>query len=224
VITEVLKASADSLFPLQGALGYDIYQTLFVGPNNLVVEGPSDLLYLQAISAMLQARGEAGLDSRWTITPVGGSDKVPTFVALIGAKSEMKIAVLVDFQKKDQQTIESLYKSKLLKKNRVLTYADFVTAKEADVEDMFNVGFYLKLVNAEYGASIKVDDLPKGPPRVLKRLEQYLADNPLPDGASFNHFRPARYFATNLATLEADLTEPQLARFREAFEALNALL
>lgn len=31
VLTEVLEASSESLFPLQGALGYEIYQTLFIG-------------------------------------------------------------------------------------------------------------------------------------------------------------------------------------------------
>ena len=39
IITEVLDATPDSLFPLQGALGYEITQTLFIGPNCLVVEG-----------------------------------------------------------------------------------------------------------------------------------------------------------------------------------------
>ena len=48
----------------------------------LVVEGVSDLLYIQTLTGVLQAKGRVGLDSRWTITPVGGSDKVPTFVAL----------------------------------------------------------------------------------------------------------------------------------------------
>ena len=77
VTTEVLDATPDSLFPLQGALGYEIYQTLFVGPNCLVVEGVSDLLYIQVISAILQEKERVGLSSKWTITPVGGSDKVP---------------------------------------------------------------------------------------------------------------------------------------------------
>ncbi len=75
VTTEILEATEDSLFPLQGALGYEIHQTLFVGPNNLVVEGVSDLLYLQTISSLLQESGEDGLSDQWTITPVGGSDK-----------------------------------------------------------------------------------------------------------------------------------------------------
>ena len=43
VFTDVLEADEGSLFPLQGALGYDIAQTLFIGPNCLIVEGVSDL-------------------------------------------------------------------------------------------------------------------------------------------------------------------------------------
>jgi len=224
VITEVLEATADSLFPLQGALGYEIYQTLFVGQNNLVVEGVSDLLFIQSVSALLQAKGEAGLCSDWTVTPVGGADKVSTFVALMGAQKHLNVSVLIDYQKKDQQSIENLYKKKLLEKKQVLTYADFVAADEADIEDMFNVGFYLKLINEEFGSSIAVGDLPDGSPRVLVRIEQYLENNPLPNDARFNHYRPARYFAENIATLESDFSEPQLERFRQAFAAVNALL
>ena len=52
VFKEVLEAGEGTLFPLQGALGYDIAQTLFVGPNSLIVEGVSDLLYLQAMSGV----------------------------------------------------------------------------------------------------------------------------------------------------------------------------
>jgi hypothetical protein len=77
VFTEVLEAEEGSLFPLQGALGYDIAQTLFIGPNCLIVEGVSDLLYLQTMSALLGENGREGLSQKWTITPVGGSEKVP---------------------------------------------------------------------------------------------------------------------------------------------------
>jgi hypothetical protein len=33
VVSDVLEAMDDSLFPLQAALGYDIHQSLFVGPR-----------------------------------------------------------------------------------------------------------------------------------------------------------------------------------------------
>ena len=68
-----------------------------------------------------------GLSGDWTITPVGGSDKVPTFVALIGAQTHLNVAVLIDYQKKDRQVIENLYKRKLLDKKHVVTFAAFVS-------------------------------------------------------------------------------------------------
>ncbi len=49
----VLSTDADTLFPLQAALGYEITQTLFIGEHSLLVEGPSDLLYIQWASDRL---------------------------------------------------------------------------------------------------------------------------------------------------------------------------
>ena len=224
VITEVLDATPDSLFPLQGALGNEIYQTLFIGPNCLVVEGVSDLLYIQTMSALLQKHGRAGLDTAWTITPVGGAGNVTTFVALIGAQTNLKVAVLIDYQKKDQQSIENLYKRRLLHKTHVFTYADFVAEGEADIEDMFNPSFYLQLVEGEFGASIPEDRLPERPTRILKRLEQYWETTPLPNGAHFNHYRPARYFNENISSLADQLGEEAVDRFQQAFDQLNQLL
>ena len=224
VTTEILDATPDSLFPLQGALGYEIYQTLFIGPNSLVVEGVSDLLYIQTMSALLQERGAAGLSGDWTITPVGGSDKVPTFVALIGAQTHLNVAVLIDYQKRDRQVIENLYKRKLLDKKHVVTFADFVSGSEADIEDMFNPEFYMELVNRAYGASIGMDDLSMSHPRILRRIEEYLEENPLADNMSFNHYRPARYFSENVGALADKLSDADLGRFQLAFDALNNLL
>ena len=54
--SDVLSTDKDTLFPLQGALGYEITQSLFVGEHTLLVEGPSDLLYLTAMSEELRTR------------------------------------------------------------------------------------------------------------------------------------------------------------------------
>lgn len=227
VFCEVLEAAEGSLFPLQGALGYDLSQSLFVGPNSLIVEGVSDLLYLQAISEVLREHNRTALSDKWTITPVGGSDKVPTFVALLGAQKKMKLATLIDIQDKDRQKVEQLYKRKLLKKKNVLTFGDFTGNDESDIEDMFDVGFYLKLVNAEFKAGlakpISESDLPTTDQRILVRLEEYFKANPLKK-ESFNHYRPARYFVENGTKLKGDLSADSLDRFEKAAKALNALL
>lgn len=228
VITDVLDATKDSLFPLQGALGYEIYQTLFIGPNSIVVEGVSDLLFLQSLSGILQSLGRTGLDPRWIITPVGGSDKVPTFVALIGAQKKLNVAVLIDYQKKDKQIIENLYKKRLLEKRKVSTFADFISMDEADIEDIFDIGDYLGLLNAEYVHDlikpISNADLSSHKQRITVRLEEYFKSNPLNEGISFNHYRPARYFAENTNILKSKLSKQTLERFESIFKHLNKLL
>lgn len=227
VLSNVFDATDDSLFPLQGALGYEIQQTLFIGPNSLVVEGPADMLFLRAVSAELEREGREGLSEKWIITPTGGSGKVPTFIALLAPQKGMNVATLLDIQSSDRVQIEELYKKKLLKKKQVATYGDFVGKSEADVEDMFERDFYVDLVNAEFVKelkdSIEASSLNAKEPRTLRAIESFLADNPFQTGA-FGHYRPARYFSENAATLWPKVSDATKDRFETAFRHLNALL
>lgn len=227
VVKELFDATPDSLFPLQGALGYDIQQTLFIGPNSLIVEGPADMLFINAISAELGREGRTSLSDKWVITPVGGSSKVPTFVSLLGSQKGLKLATLLDVQDADRQQIEGLYRDKLLKKKNVLTYADFLDENEADVEDMFEPDFYVEMVNGEFGnqlsKAIDSAELNDKIPRVLRSIEDWLKDNPMKTG-SFGHYRPARYFTENIAELWPKVSDATKDRFEKAFQELNALL
>lgn len=227
VYTDVLEVTKGSLFPLQGALGYELSQTLFVGSNSLIVEGASDLLYLQIMSSLLEKMGRTGLSPHWTITPVGGSEKVATFAALLGAQKGLTVATLIDIQGKDRQQIENLYRRKLLVKQNVLTFGDFTGTKEADIEDMFEDNFYIELVNGEYkkslSASINAVNLTNNHPRILVQLQRYFEQHPLQDDM-FNHFRPARYLSENLKTLADNINNPTLERFEKIFIALNKVL
>lgn len=227
VLANVFDATDDSLFPLQGALGYEIQQTLFIGPNSLIVEGVADMLYLRAVAAQLEREGREGLSEQWVITPVGGSGKVPTFVALLGSQKGINVATLLDIQNSDKQLIEDLYKKNLLTKKQVSTYADFTGTAEADVEDMFDRSFYLELVNGEYGkqlaSKITLSKLNQNVPRTLRAIDTWLADNPMKSG-SFGHYRPARYFTEQLATLWPNVSDETKDRFEAAFKHLNGLL
>lgn len=227
VLTNVFDATDDSLFPLQGALGYEIQQTLFIGPNSIVVEGPADMIYLRAVSAQLEREGRTGLSEKWVITPVGGSGKVPAFVALLAPQKGLNVATLLDIQNSDRALIEDLYKKKLLKKKQVATYGDFAGRDEADVEDMFERKFYVQLVNAEFAMQMKepidLEALNDKEPRVLRAIEAYLEGNPFGSG-SFGHYRPARYFSENVASLWPEVSDATKVRFETAFEHLNALL
>lgn len=116
------------------------------GQNCLLVEGPSDVVYLQVVSRALQARGRTGLDERWTNWPTGGLDKAWSFSSLFRGNN-LNIAVLCDYGKGDKSKVERLRQSQILKSERVLTAADFTEKPESDVEDLFDSTFHCTLVN-----------------------------------------------------------------------------
>lgn len=158
VSSEVFKTDRETVFPLQGALGYDLAQTLFVGPDCLLVEGPSDMLYLQLLSQACEATGKSTLDDRWTITPVGGADKVSTFVSLLGS-NQLNTAVVMDANSKDKARVEGLQSNGYLGKKSLILISEITGTADSDIEDLFSPSFYLELVNGAYGTKIKVGDL-----------------------------------------------------------------
>lgn len=228
VISDVLEADSGTIFPLQGALGYEITQSLFIGSNCLVVEGVSDMLYIQSVSAFLQRQGYSGLSDNWTITPVGGISKVSTFVSLLGNQKDLNLAVLLDYSQKESNLIESLYKQKLLQKNKVIIYTNFVNMKEASIEDMFYPSTYIKLINGVFGSSLRVSDLPmSNKVKILNRLSNLASKNSNISNAlsvqngRFNHYRPAEYFTREFDY--SSLEDKELERFERLFSLINEL-
>jgi len=218
VSRDVLTVNNDTLFPLQGALGYEIHQTLFIGPNTLVVEGPSDLIYLKTMSALLEQKGKTALSEKWTITPAGGAGKIPIFVSLLGSQKRMNIATLMDYDPHTDSIAQQLIKQKILLQKNLLNFAQYTEADEADLEDLFDRDFYLELVNKEFKKEINLAEFKPNIKRVLVALKPFF------DGKSFNHYRPARYLSEHLGNLEEQISDVVIDRFEKIFIDLNKLL
>ncbi len=224
---DVLSTDKDTLFPLQGALGYEITQTLFVGEHTLLVEGPGDLLYLTALSAELRDRKRTALDQRWTICPCGGIDKVSAFMSLFGG-NRLHVAVLTDFASGQKKKVEDLRRSKILRDGHVLTMDAYAGQPEADIEDVLGATFYVDLVNACYDLTGKETvTLPPAGSRVLKHVEDHFRTLPatVPE---FNHYPPASYLTEHrgavLKKVAGAEVDAALTRFEKLFADANALL
>jgi len=227
ISSDALKNSRDTVFPIQGALGYDLAQTLFIGKDNLLVEGPSDLIYLQAMSVVAEDKGHTPLDPRWVAVPVGGADKLSTFVTLLGA-NKLNIAVLRDFATNEKQRVDALVKNGFLKNEKLVLLSEFNGGNDADIEDLFGADFYVELVNQAYEGILKkpmkVSELPAGG-RIVKRIEQHINDNALL-GADrrFNHYKPAVYLQREMATLAGKIPKTATDAFAAVFARLNGFL
>jgi predicted ATP-dependent endonuclease of OLD family len=228
---DVLTRDPDTLFPLQGALGYEISQSLFIGKNTLLVEGPGDILYLQALSDVLRRRGEQGLDARWTICPAGGIDKIRPFVALF-AGNALRVAVLSDQAVGDKKKVEEMRRSAVLRAGHFYTMADFLDRKEADIEDIFEPELFADILNASYSLpdadKLTADKLRAADTtteRLLKQAEAAfrVMKPPVPE---FDHFTPAAWLIRNTNVLDgkgAAMTRT-LERASRIFQTYNPLL
>ena len=224
---DILSTDRDTIFPLQAALCYDISQTLFIGKHPLLVEGPSDLLYLKWFSRQLRLRGRVQLDSRWTISVAGGIDKMASFVTLFGGKG-LDTAVFSDFHFGDKQKVERLRALKVLQGGRVLAANTYTDKTEADIEDMIGRSLYVELVNKTYdlyGPNALKESAQSG--RVITEVEKHFGTLPL-DLPQFNHYDPAVYLTQNVVDSNAADALPSmdaaLDRFEQLFKELNALV
>jgi hypothetical protein len=215
VSANVLSTDPDTLFPLQGALGYDLAQHLFIGQNNLVIEGTSDFTYLTVISDWLREKGRQALDGRWTLVPVGGVDMVPTFVALLGI--HLDLTVLVDARKSGHQRLAALAQQGYLANKRIITIGEVLGKPAADIEDLFEADDYLIIYNAAFGKAHVAANL-TGTDPIVKRLARA-------EGISeFDHGKPADVFMRRRDQFLPALSEATLSNFEAIIERVNQTL
>lgn len=213
--SDVLTTDSDTLFPLQAALGYDIAQHLFIAKDNLVVEGPSDFLFMETISAHLREHGREGLDPRWSIMPLGGADVIPAFVALLG--NHLDVTVVVDARKEGHQKLSALAKAGFLTDKRIVTIGEIAGRGVADIEDLFAKDDYVKLYNAAFKKTVKASDL-KGSDPIVRQIARH-------EGVErYNHDAPAELLLREKAKRLSALSDETLNAFEALFRRINETL
>lgn len=217
----IQEKDPDTLFPLQAALGYDIAQNLFVSKNNLLVEGPSDLNYLTYMSNLLENEGREGLRYDVTIVPVGGLDKVVSFISLLRG-SKLKISCLLDSfnNAKGAQRLDGLIQSKIIKEKHVRFFDEFAgdNFDKADIEDLFEKHEYLEIFGEAFPdhKGVEVSDLDENRSTILTQLKALLG------GKGFNHYKPSQHLLSMGRSADF-FSKETLNRFESMFKEINKL-
>lgn len=226
VSADVLRADAETAFPLHATLGIELSQTLFVAPNVLLVEGPGDVLYLEVLSEALKSQKRHGLDDRLVITPAGGIAKLPAFIALLGSNKLNTIA-LIDSASNDGAGVRRLKEAGRLGSGGIVEIGTVVGRADADIEDLFEPGFYVELINDAYqgllaGKKLTLKELPDDP-RLVRRVERAFEARGINNGR-INHFSPASTLNRNQAKLLPKISAATLDRAEKLFTEVNAFL
>ncbi|MGK5034685.1 AAA family ATPase [Janthinobacterium sp. LB3P118] len=223
-VTNDPTGDAKTLFPLQAALGYDLAQSLFIGPNNLIVEGVTDFWIMSAVSAYMIETNRTSLNPTLTMTPAGGAQKVSYMVALLTSES-LNVLVLLDTERDSKATKAELLKSRLIREQNVVFVSEAFSPapNEADIEDLLDPAIYESLVTESYSAELKGRTLSLNAniPRIARRIETGLSDL----GIAFHKTRPTRLFLKKMASEpEKILSDQSLIQFETLFELINSRL
>ncbi len=151
VHTTVTANSPGALLPLQEALGYDLAQSLFAQERNLILEGLTDLWYLDSVGHLLAEAGDATLNEKIALVPSNSARKVVYFATILHAHS-LKVAALLDSDVAGDQAAKQEILVHTLGNKRILrtkdAYQGAVTTPE--VEDLLRESL-IKIAKVELG-------------------------------------------------------------------------
>ncbi len=227
--TKSISHDPDTLYPLQAALAYDMMNGLFTDKRALLVDGPTELLYLKWFSNELKQLGRTHLDERWTIVPAGGLEKIAGFMNLLGADRE-RLAVFTGVNQDSKRSGDSMLEYELLQGGRVLTPLMYLEGQaEADIEDMIGRQLYAALVNHCYDLNKRQIWNPQKakeePTRIVPEAESHFAAF---TGSKhvFDRYTVAAYLLNHSFELIDVLTdiEQSMDRFENLFVDMNRLL
>lgn len=221
-VTNNPTGDSRTLAPIRAALGYNFADSLFIGPNNLIVEGVTDWWIIDAVSKHFLSAGKLGLPMGLSVCPVDGAPKVPSMVSLLTAQ-KLNVLVLLDDEKQARSIRDEMISSKLIREQSVVFVSDAIKTNkpaEADIEDLLDAGIYEALVRESYAKELngKTLTLNQNIPRIVKRLEAGFLEAEL----TFHKTRPAGLFFRKMSIDPASVLPNEAAeRFGELFAIIN---
>lgn len=137
VHNQVIADDPGALLPLQEALGYDLAQSLFVQSRNLVLEGLTDLWYLEAVAELLREGKGTELNQSIALLPANTAGKVVYYATILHSQ-KLKVAALLDSDGAgDQAAKQEVLVGTLGNKNILRTKDAYVgSVAKPEIEDL----------------------------------------------------------------------------------------
>lgn len=226
------QVDPQSKFPFQAAFGLKMGNSFLFQPQNLVVEGTTDFWYLDAMSHACEEAGKEALDSSITITPSGGATEA-AYIASILKGQKLNVVVLLDSDAAGDEAVQRLVYRWLLDDQHVLQVGKATGTSAVEIEDLFDIEFYLRLVNECYAKelgrkTITLKDIQATAPEgIVDQIDAALVAKGVAknlEGKAFNKGRVAKRLVKGLGNGTVSVPEVTLDCFALLFQKINAAL
>jgi len=225
----------DSLHVVRASIGADISDSLFGHKNNLIVEGFSDKIYLEAMSSYLKRKGKKIINNKKVvIIGAGGADKVPYLVAWFKAEKYKSLALL-DADNEGRRVIQEIERRDIeINKDSDILVLDEISpefkGRDIEIEDLFNEELYHTAVNSAYRElfekklkrpRIELEEIPTAGLRT-KRYSRFFNNNNL---GSFDKVKVALEIKKMLSGRRTnkidDMLNEDISNFENLFDVIK---
>jgi len=167
-----------SIYPVHAALGLTVSDTLLLGCIPVLVEGPSDQIYLTMIKRYLNGKGKLLNSRELVFIPTGGVRGMGPVTKLVMSRDNELPFVLLDSDKAGKEYIKQLlggtYKDQ---KNRVLEVASFLEDKEYEIEDLLPTKTLIEIIDRTFRGKTYFDENYKQGEPIVDQIENWARTN-----------------------------------------------
>lgn len=207
-----------AILPLQEALGYDLAQSMFFHKKNLVLEGLTDMWYLEGLSNLLVDAKETGINENIALIPANSASKVVYFATILHAQN-LKIAALLDSDSEGEMASKQDTLVNALGNKRILRTKDVYSGNVSipEIEDLLR-DTLLRIAKDNLGWDA-IDLAKKQEQRPVVDLLKSVANK------EFSKFKLAKAFIAWSREHELDdLQEHEVVQAKKLVEKINKAL
>ena len=214
-------ADRATIFPLQAAAGYAMISGLLAHHNNVLVEGWSDFIYLQALARQCANTDRVTLHRDDNVVPCGGVKNIPLIAALFGAE-DVHPVVLLDGDEAGRARHDALAKALYVDRESNIIMLDDIldrSGQDVTIEDMLGEEVILAVLK-DIGFPLRIEaaDEPDGslPKRIEAAAKRQSVE--LPQGWKYSVASQLARTWTETGTL---LSDEVLDRAEALFQAIR---
>ena len=197
-----------SIYAVHAALGLSVSDILLQGCKPIIVEGPSDQIYLNAIKQVLISKNKISPKEEIVFVPAGGVKGISGIVSILGSKDGELPYVIVDSDQSGKNLINKL-NSGLYKdcKAKIIDLGNITTIPNAEIEDIIPYKYLEKGINHLFN-DLEDDDFERDPNlSIIPQIESFASSHSmiLPDGWKVELAKKAKRSILARETSESDL-------------------
>lgn len=163
-----------SIYPVHAALGLTVSDTLLLGCKPILVEGPSDQIYLSLIKRFLIGNGDLKYSKEIVFIPTGGVRGMSPVSKLVASRDNDLPIVLLDSDKAGEDFQKQLKTGKYLsQKEKVIGVKDFIGEDIYEIEDLLEPDSLIRLIDKKYRAENDFEDFYTKDKPIVNQVEEW---------------------------------------------------